>query len=364
MVTSRRRPADSRSRARSAPKGKGASSGASSRSKASGAGAPAGSEGVLAHHAADLCAIGLVTIGILLALALYGGAAGLVGTGVDRELGTVLGFTRFLLPLLCCAAGVLIIAGRRRPDPWRAGTGALLGVLAVCGLAELAGGSPKFDSPHSTLSGAGGWIGVGVGRPLQIGIGTAGTVVLLVAVVAVAVILSTGASIATLAHGVAAAGSAVGRGVVHWWAGGRLHRGEVSAPRTGEAPVGAVTPVAVPEPPPDVGEAAPTGEGQVAELETGDGAGDEPEPPPMPAGGAAKPRSGPRPAMGPAAGDWHLPPMSLLKLSKEQHHDLRAVDAAGEALVHALAAHGVETRLVGRTVGPSVTRFELELGPG
>ena len=30
----------------------------------------------------------------------------------------------------------------------------------------------------------------------------------------------------------------------------------------------------------------------------------------------------------------------------------------------ALAAHGVETRLVGRTVGPTVTRFELELGPG
>ena len=30
----------------------------------------------------------------------------------------------------------------------------------------------------------------------------------------------------------------------------------------------------------------------------------------------------------------------------------------------ALAAHGVDTRLVGRTVGPSVTRYELELGAG
>ncbi len=30
----------------------------------------------------------------------------------------------------------------------------------------------------------------------------------------------------------------------------------------------------------------------------------------------------------------------------------------------ALAAHGVETRLLGHTVGPTVTRFELELGPG
>jgi hypothetical protein len=30
----------------------------------------------------------------------------------------------------------------------------------------------------------------------------------------------------------------------------------------------------------------------------------------------------------------------------------------------ALAAHGVETRLVGMVVGPTVTRYELELGPG
>ncbi|MGH9121587.1 MAG: DNA translocase FtsK, partial [Acidimicrobiales bacterium] len=33
-------------------------------------------------------------------------------------------------------------------------------------------------------------------------------------------------------------------------------------------------------------------------------------------------------------------------------------------LEDALAAHGVETRMVGATVGPTVTRYELELGPG
>ena len=38
--------------------------------------------------------------------------------------------------------------------------------------------------------------------------------------------------------------------------------------------------------------------------------------------------------------------------------------AAGHVLEQALAQHGVETKLVGMVVGPSVTRYELELGPG
>ncbi len=68
--------------------------------------------------------------------------------------------------------------------------------------------------------------------------------------------------------------------------------------------------------------------------------------------------------LGPTVGDWRLPPANLLKRAKPQAIDEKEVDAAGAALVSALAAHGVETRLVGRTVGPSVTRYELELGAG
>ena len=58
------------------------------------------------------------------------------------------------------------------------------------------------------------------------------------------------------------------------------------------------------------------------------------------------------------------PPLSLLQRTRDQKLDRSLTDAAGEELVDALAAHGVETTLVGYTVGPTVTRFELELGPG
>ena len=56
--------------------------------------------------------------------------------------------------------------------------------------------------------------------------------------------------------------------------------------------------------------------------------------------------------------------MSLLQASKKMRQDQRQIDALGDDLVRALEAHGVETRLVGCRVGPTVTRYELELGPG
>ena len=61
---------------------------------------------------------------------------------------------------------------------------------------------------------------------------------------------------------------------------------------------------------------------------------------------------------------WKLPPANLLQRSGAQSVDKAAVEAAGRVLEEALAQHGVETKLVGMVVGPSVTRYELELGPG
>ncbi len=70
--------------------------------------------------------------------------------------------------------------------------------------------------------------------------------------------------------------------------------------------------------------------------------------------------------LGPAAkkGGWKLPALNLLARSSAQEVDERLVEEAGRVLEAALAAHGVETRLVGMTVGPTVTRYELELAPG
>jgi S-DNA-T family DNA segregation ATPase FtsK/SpoIIIE len=324
---------------------------------------------VFSDVAADLWAVALVVVGILLGLALYFGKTGTVGHGVDDGLGAVVGWARYLLPPLCIAAGGFVVAGRRRPDPLRTVIGAVLGLLAVSGLAELAGGSPKLGAATAELRGAGGWIGALVGRPLESWLGGAGAVVVLLAVVVVGTVLSTGASLATLGRGLATAGAAVGRTATTWWAGGRIDATMPPAAQPAPAVPPAGTPgteqLAFDAAGPTPAEDEPGGAG--SDEAEGDAA-EEPAEEPV-AGRAvaapAKPVAADAvPAMQAASGDWHLPPAGLLARSKVQRLDEGLIDAAGAALVDALAAHGVETRMVGRTIGPTVTRYELELGPG
>jgi S-DNA-T family DNA segregation ATPase FtsK/SpoIIIE len=54
----------------------------------------------------------------------------------------------------------------------------------------------------------------------------------------------------------------------------------------------------------------------------------------------------------------------LLKRGDSAQTDRKLVDEAGKVLQAALHQHGVDAKLIGATVGPTVTRYELELAPG
>ncbi|MDA8277629.1 MAG: DNA translocase FtsK [Actinomycetota bacterium] len=62
--------------------------------------------------------------------------------------------------------------------------------------------------------------------------------------------------------------------------------------------------------------------------------------------------------------EWRLPSTSILKRSQVRSLDKNELWNRGTVLCKALASHKVETTLVGMTVGPTVTRYELELGAG
>ncbi|MGA0878852.1 MAG: DNA translocase FtsK, partial [Ilumatobacteraceae bacterium] len=66
----------------------------------------------------------------------------------------------------------------------------------------------------------------------------------------------------------------------------------------------------------------------------------------------------------PGTTSWKLPPAAYLSRTGKQSIDEKEIDQRGRDLESALSSHGVEVRLVDRTVGPTVTRYELELGPG
>lgn len=346
---------------------------------------------VLAGHATDLWGVVLVTVGLLAAMALYAGSLGPAGHWARIAFGDVLGWGRFLVPPVAAGVGILLVAGRRGgedepspgAEPARAVIGGSLTLLAVSGLAALAGGSPPIGASTSQLSAAGGWFGAVVADPLGGVLGGFGAAVVLLALLVVALVVFTGMSVGAGARGVARA--------ARWFAvvatGGSTADEDGEADGTGEDddqptdPFGQMVaePVGSAREPAGEPVEEPDGEppGDLAAGSSGDPAASASEQPGFgavvdPPGGGPPTGSGPPgpggPPMelrlGPSVGEWRLPPANLLKRAKPQAVDEREVDAAGAALVDALAAHGVVTHLVGRTVGPSVTRYELELGAG
>ena len=63
-------------------------------------------------------------------------------------------------------------------------------------------------------------------------------------------------------------------------------------------------------------------------------------------------------------GEWELPGLETLERSGSQDVDERLLQNGARNLEAALASHGVETRVTGMEVGPTVTRYELSLGKG
>jgi DNA segregation ATPase FtsK/SpoIIIE, S-DNA-T family len=309
-------------------------------------------------QARDLWAVGLITLGVLLALALWGKQLGPIGHAADTGLALLAGWARVLLPMVAFGAGVALLLDRAArddgdeehegADPGRLAVGTLLGLLGVCGLAELAKGAPSFSDSHA-LRDAGGYLGGVVGRPLHAGLGTAGATVLLVAVVLVAILVATGVSLASVGRALGAAVTGTGRTLGALWRG----RPFVTISDLGDEATS-------PRPPPiDAEDDLDADEDPLDEGDTDIDIPLDPEPEPAPVVTASLPPS-PRAA----TGEWALPTLSLLQASKKMRQDQRQIDALGDDLVRALEAHGVETRLVGCRVGPTVTRYELELGPG
>lgn len=326
-------------------------------------------------------------VAFLSALGIYGGVGGLVGTAFRRAAGIGFGWGRVAVPLALVALGVTLIAARSAAEddgerrlPVRILGGCLL-MLALAGILHLAAGRPTWGDSLGDFEGAGGYLGFGAGGALALLAGTAGAVVILVAVGLLGWIALSGMPLSRVGRGIwqilRRAGMALAS-ATRLVVSGRRNLSEEATPPVlpdGEAdgPVVAVGPPAAETPPMPTPAAAPPPGGPRPPAPA-DGQTDEVSDPAGSPDGEQK-ASKSRPsrsdsadatlaAPGDDSGQWRRPSLGILKRTPRQEVDRRLIDERGRSLGAALAAHGVEADLVDVVVGPTVSRYELVLAEG
>ena len=318
----------------------------------------------------------MILAGLLILLAEID-ALGPVGRAVSTGLKVVVGVGRIAIPVLLIGLGLILVMGRVDVERVRFVWGMSLALISVSGLGDIAGGRPSIHDTSAQLGRAGGWLGVVTGGELAKVIGEGGTVAALLAILIIALMIGTSVGLVTLVRAAGSLLAYLARHLVSWWGArpstsfdheateARYEDGEsreeiAPAPRQRRKSDGRPEPL-------ESGAAAPVAVGFDEYAEEYVDSDEEFDEETSASGGEMLAPTAPTVASPPLAiGDshWDLPPMSLLGRTREQRQDRDAIAAAGAELVDALAAHGVETTLVGFTMGPTVTRFELELGPG
>jgi S-DNA-T family DNA segregation ATPase FtsK/SpoIIIE len=312
------------------------------------------------RHASDLWIVLLIVAGIFAALAEFG-ALGPVGRAISKALALAFGVGRFAIPVMFLGLGVALVVGKIEVEWPRLSWGIALGLVGFCGIGDLFGGRPTLHAATKVLAHAGGWLGVVVGGGLHKAVGIGGALVVLLALLVVAVMVSTGTGLRALYRGTVVILRASGSRLAHWWSvrpkpNARYLGDADDAPPEGSSSVKKLRVVA---PPVDEFVDEPV-EYEQYDDEHVDEFGDEDEE----VAPVITPISHLHEREAVMASDWRLPSSSLLVRTKELKQDRAAIEELGLELVEALAAHGVETVLVGFTVGPTVTRYELELGAG
>jgi S-DNA-T family DNA segregation ATPase FtsK/SpoIIIE len=338
--------------------------------------------------------------GVIVGLGLYTGTTGIIGRGLTSATGTLFGQARYLVPVGLLVAGWTVLRSkgrrkrRRRPLGDRLIAALPWACLVVAGFSilDMVGGRPYWSSSTEDLSRAGGWAGVWFGGTIETYLGLVGEIVVTAVLLIAAVVLLTSMSLSSVADAVADRLGPLGPAVRERL--GRvsfrrpsLRRGDDPGPveprRPDEPSSGGLAAMFEDQPPP------PDVDDVYIDLRRRD---DDPSADPPADPSLEPPEEEPRPvepvgwaqpvapvievpqatvvdglamaAPQPPDGTWHLPRMDLLDRTEAQDVDRASVEQTGRQLEHALAEHGVETRLIGVVVGPTVSRFELELGPG
>jgi S-DNA-T family DNA segregation ATPase FtsK/SpoIIIE len=307
-----------------------------------------------------------ISVGVVAGMGVYAEAAGPIGRGLDTSIGMVVGWGRLLVPVALLGLGIALVRGSAESEGelepasqsylW---VGGLIIAIGACGILHLVYGRPGLDAPTAELVDAGGLLGIAAAGPLAAGIAPWGAGLILGALVLAGLVVLTRVPVRAAAETTAAATRPAGLALVD--AAKRLG---VNLFSLGATPVPAHGITVFDQDADDLIDLDAARAPEAAHLRR----------PPRPAKPKVQLPVPDEPVeteqleieLGPAVkgSPWKLPPPNLLHRTGSHEVDQAAVEAAGHVLEQALAQHGVDTKLVGMVVGPSVTRYELELGPG
>jgi S-DNA-T family DNA segregation ATPase FtsK/SpoIIIE len=327
----------------------------------------------------------------------------------------MLGGGRLLLPIVLIAGALSLITPHftaedeeeheeeRAGRGWRLGIGFALACFAGVGLMHLARAKPHASI--SSLQHAGGLFGAAVGAPLRAGLGPVGAVLVLVAIGVFGLLLIAGTGLRQITGAIAHAARYVGKNVAAALTMGPAMEktpasdSDVDVDLAAYDQFGVTAPVAVyaddeeeEEYEEEEEEYEEEEEGEYAEdeeyeeedeeeYEEGEYEDEEEDDDVIVAEvvdddedadgelvGAGVGAPGEQLAINLPPGHrksaWKLPPQNILKRSESSKVDPQLVQQGGEVLESTMRQFGVDARLLGATVGPTVTRYELELAPG
>jgi len=319
----------------------------------------------------EMLGLGLVLGGLLAGLSIYLEQAGPVGDVVDGAAGWTIGIIKLILPVLMVVTGLAMFRERSEfgEITKRLPVGLLLGLVGVSGLLHLSRGRPGISDGVDELGDAGGILGLSAGGGLKAAIGTWGSVLVLIAFVLVSIVVATRVSardaIRITVKSAVTAGKQLFKGIV--LLSTALGRSLSNWIRSLLTPPGSADQREIPH---QVREESTFQENQPAETEA-EAVAELPKEL-KPKKKKAKPKvknAGSEQLtiqLGKAieGSSWALPSLEILSTSDKHDVDAKAAEERGKRLQEALEAHGVETRLVDMTIGPTVTRYALQLGDG
>jgi DNA segregation ATPase FtsK/SpoIIIE, S-DNA-T family len=360
-----------------------------------------GARDVEAHHRRD--GVGLLTLGVAIVLAggLWVRMDNAAGRGIQQAVTGGVGSLAFLAPVL-----VALLAWRflRHPDHNQATRRAAIGwgalVLGLSGLLEIAKGTPPPSDGAAVIRKAGGYIGYGIGAPLAHALTPWVAAALLALLALFGLLLITGTTLHAVPERLSGLRVLFGHAVPEHDDEDGLEIDQDYEAGTGGRPRGQVaknvrlrpaleggehlkpydTPLVGPgKKRADKAVTGPHPDGEAGLIEAL-GFGTH-EPPAAPAAPAAlvTPEETPASLSPPASSASHvaeqltltgaaldgytLPPAAMLRPGSAPKARTRANDIVVEALSEVLEQFQVDAQVTGFSRGPTVTRYEIELGP-